>query len=133
MIEQKLFSYTQQLVEELEIDEKIEANLQNIYNFAFSKSLNISIKTIDSAIYVESYLGLLPSQKTEDFLLYMMQANLLGQGTGSGYLGLKEDSQKIKIATFIDEESTYGQFRESIEEFVNWADLWIKKIQDANR
>jgi hypothetical protein len=132
MIEDILLTYIKQLVLELDIEENLEKDKLNQYTLSFSKYLKIHARTINEGFYFTAKLGTIPYEKSEEFFKYVLLANLFGQGTGGGVIGLTEDGKILELSYFHEEKLSYKQFRDIIEEFVNWVDMWQKKISDAN-
>jgi hypothetical protein len=132
MIEDRLLTYIKQLVLELDIEENLEKDKLNQYTLSLSKYLKIHAVTINECFYFKAKLGTIPGEKSEEFFKYVLLANLFGQGTGGGVIGLAEDGKILELSYFHEEKLSYKQFRDIIEEFVNWVDMWQKKVSDAN-
>jgi hypothetical protein len=131
MIEEQLLSYVKQLACELEFDEKLEQDAFGAYNIAFSKTLRINIATINDGFYFSSNLGSCPEKNSEEFFILIMHANLFGIGTGGGVIGLSQEGKTIFFSLYYPQKTSYKQFKDLVEEFVNWVDMWQKKSEDA--
>ncbi len=53
-----------------------------------------------------------------------MTANLFGRETGGGILGLDREGKKVTLLTFLSEGLSYRDFRDNLEDFLNYADAW---------
>jgi hypothetical protein len=90
-------------------------------------ALDIAFKDLEPGFYFLSNVGPLPTKKKEDFLMLVMKANFLGQGTGGGALGLKEDESCLTLSLSLPYEMNYKAFKDSLEEFANFTDYWKKE------
>src|SRR5450432_1160495 len=70
-------------------------------------AFDISMKDLDPGFYFSSNIGPLPKNKKEDFLMLLMKANFLGQGTGGATLGLKEDESFLTLSLSLPYEMNY--------------------------
>lgn len=84
----------------------------------------IQIVKLDPGIYLSATIAPLPTKDKEEFLLKLMKANFLGQGTGGATLGLKEDESFLTLSLTLPYEINYKAFKESVEEFVNYLEYW---------
>ena len=57
-----------------------------------------------------------------------MEANLFGQGTGGGVLGISPERQIFIFSKKILQDLNYQEFKEKIEEFVNYVEFWRLEI-----
>jgi hypothetical protein len=87
----------------------------------------IALKDLEPGYYFYSNIGPLPTKKKEDFLMMVMKANFLGQGTGGGALGLKEDESSLTLSLSLPYEMNYKAFKDNLEEFANFVDYWKKE------
>lgn len=131
MIEEQLISYVKQLAFELEFGEKLQTDKSGFYILGFTKSLQIKIGTINDGFLFSADLGPCPEKNSEDFFMGIMNANLFGQGTGEAVIGLNEDGKKLIFFLYYPRKTSYKQFRDLVEDFVNWVDMWLKKSEDA--
>jgi len=91
-------------------------------------SFDISMKDLDPGFHFSSNIGPLPKNKKEDFLMLLMKANFLGQGTGGATLGLKEDESFLTLSLSLPYEMNYKAFKDSLEDFANFVEYWKKEI-----
>lgn len=66
--------------------------------------------------------------KREEFLLYAMEGNFLGRGTGSGTLALDENKEYLTLSLNIPYEITYEEFHNQLEDFVNYVVFWQNEM-----
>ena len=115
----------QQLCQELGITEPI-LNENQFYQLKIG-AFDIEMKDLDPGFYFSSNIGPLPKKKTEEFLMLLMKANFLGQGTGGATLGLKEDESFLTLSLSLPYEMNYKAFKDSLEEFANFVEFWKKE------
>ena len=115
-----------QLCQELRL-ENVPVDEHLIHHLKIN-SYQISMKDLDPGCYLFSNLGSLPEKKKEDFLMLLMKANFLGQGTGGAAFGLKEDESFLTLSLSLPYEMNYKAFKDSLEDFVNFIDYWKKEI-----
>lgn len=87
-------------------------------------SLSFQVIKLDSGTYLSATIGPMPTKDKEEFLLKLMKANFLGQGTGGGVLGLKEDESFLTLSLSLPYEMDYKTFKENVEEFINYLEYW---------
>jgi len=87
-------------------------------------SLKIDMKDLSPGYYWTSDLRPIPKEKREDFLMLIMKANFLGQGTGGASIGLKEDESCLTLSLSLPYEMNYKEFKDRLEEFTNYVDYW---------
>lgn len=87
-------------------------------------SFSLQVLKLDSGFYLSATIAPLPTKEKEEFLLKLMKANFLGQGTGGGVLGLKEDESFLTLSLSLPYEMDYKIFKETVEEFINYIEYW---------
>lgn len=117
----------EQLFQELELGTVAPIDEHHFHHLKIS-SYPIALKDLDPGCYFSSNIGSLPEKKKEDFLVMIMKANFLGQGTGGATLGLKEDESFLTLSLSLPYEMNYKAFKDSLEDFVNFIDYWKKEI-----
>lgn len=131
MSEKLLVSFIKQLANDLELEEPLEADGHGFYTIAFSKSIHVSIRALETGFYFVAVLGECPARNCEEFFIFAMQSNLFGIGTGGGVIGLNDEGKLLTLTLISPYQMSYRQFKEHVEDFVNWVDLWQKKVHDA--
>jgi hypothetical protein len=116
----------QQLCQDLGMDTVPPADELKIHHLKIN-SFDIEMKDLDPGFYFSSNIGPLPKKKTEEFLMLLMKANFLGQGTGGATLGLKEDESFLTLSLSLPYEMNYKAFKDSLEEFANFVEFWKKE------
>jgi hypothetical protein len=116
----------EQLYQELGLGVIPPVDELKFHHFKIS-SFDISMKDLDPGFYFSSNIGPLPKKKKEDFLMLLMKANFLGQGTGGATLGLKEDESFLTLSLSLPYEMNYKAFKDSLEDFANFVEYWKKE------
>jgi hypothetical protein len=92
----------------------------------------IEVTKLDPGVHLAATVAPLPTKDREDFLLKVMEANFLGQGTGGGVLGLREDESCLTLSLSLPYEMSYRSFKDAVEEFVNFLEYWNKETQTSS-
>ena len=100
---------------------------QKLFHIKLS-GFDITFKEIEPNFYICANIGPLPQNKKEEFLMLIMKANFLGQGTGGGVIGLTENESFLTLSLSLPYEVNYITFKESLEDFANYLDYWKKEI-----
>lgn len=100
---------------------------QKLFHLKIS-GFDIALQEMEPYFYISSNIGALPPQKKEEFLMRVMKANFLGQGTGGGVIGLTENESFLTLSLSLPYEVNYITFKESVEDFTNYLDYWKKEI-----
>ena len=117
----------EQLFKELNLGTLSPLDEEKRYHLKMSR-FDIALKELDPGCFYSSTIGPLPKNKKEDFLMRVMKANFLGQGTGGATIGLKEDESFLTLSLSLPYEMNYKAFKESLEDFVNYIDYWKQEI-----
>ena len=108
---------------------ELEEHSKNHYTLKTGIHESIVLTQEEERITLESIVGPLPNfDDREPFFSYLMQANFLGQGTGGGFLGIN-DKELITFMKISDANVTSIQFKETIEEHLNYLDYWKREIR----
>lgn len=102
------------------------------YQIDFTADLSITLRANDPGYYMQMLLGQAPEQEAEVLFLTLMEANLLGQGTGGGLLGLSLEGNLLVYSKKILQDLNYEAFREKIEEFINYGEFWRMEIKKSS-
>jgi hypothetical protein len=112
-----------QLFEELEIDSIPSFDKDGMAEIHLASFL-IQIIKAENQTHLVAPVTPLPKKEKEAFLIKLMEANFLGQGTGGSVLGLQEDESFLTLSLDLPYEINYTSFKEAIEEFVNYLEYW---------
>ncbi|MCX6995116.1 MAG: type III secretion system chaperone [Chlamydiae bacterium] len=119
------------LAKEFSLPGELKTTSPNTYKIFFGRDLQVIISLNDiTSCRCTGIIGALPTEKTEDFLSYMAFANLLGEGTGGSTIFLDNEGKLIYLSRDFT-LSNYNYFKENVEIFVNYLEMWQKKRDDA--
>lgn len=121
-----LREFLEKLCKELAINIP-KLNEQKIYPLSLGQEL-IAIRDLDPGIALQSQVCEVPKKKKEELYIYLMRANLLGQGTGGTRIGLDSNEKFLTLSLGLPYELNYQKFRESIEDFVNYVIYWREEV-----
>ncbi|NGX52738.1 MAG: hypothetical protein KR126chlam5_01041 [Candidatus Anoxychlamydiales bacterium] len=93
-----------------------------------TKELEVKIFDLEPGFYFLTNIAPCPNEKKEDLFIYLMRANLLGQGTGRSRIGMDMEEKFLTLSYLVDYEVNYLEFKEKLEDFVNYINFWKKEI-----
>lgn len=115
--------YVEKLVEELRLGAAPAPDEKKIMHLSIA-SAAIQIKDLDPGVYFFARIAPVPPMKKEEFFMYLMKANFMGQGAGGGTIGLQEDESFLTLSLSLPYEVNYRSFKEALEDYVNFVDYW---------
>jgi len=116
--------FLEKLCAELSIAPVPKLNEKKNYHFRFSAGTEIAFADLHPGVEMRANICLCPARKREDLFIYLMRANLLGQGTGGARIGLDEKEKSLTLSLGLPYEMNYHAFKEAFEEFVNHLVYW---------
>ena len=60
--------------------------------------------------------------------MYLMKANLLGQGTGGATLAMDENENFLTLSLVLPYDMNYKTFKDALEDFANYLDFWKAEL-----
>ncbi len=122
-----LRDYLEQICKELEV-EKPKLNEEKWYPFKLRDDLQIDLKDLDPGVAMAARMCDAPQKKREELFMYLMRANLLGQGTGGARIGMDQEEKSLTLSMGLPYEMDYTAFRESLEDFANYLVFWREEM-----
>jgi hypothetical protein len=122
-----LRDYLEKLCKEFSI-QMPKLNEQKIYLFHLGNE-SISMRDLDPGLALHAPICEAPMKKKEDLFIYLMRANLLGQGTGGTRIGLDPNEKFLTLSLGLPYELNYQRFRETLEDFVNYLIYWREEVK----
>ncbi len=102
---------------------------KNTYEIAINQQTHVSITKLEIGYFLTSGIGQSPDKRLEEFYIYMMRANFLGQGTGRAVIGMEAGEKNLTLSLYIPYEVSYLEFKDKLESLVNYIEYWRKEIQ----
>jgi hypothetical protein len=121
-----LREFLDRLCKELSIQTP-KINERKVYPFKMGVE-TVSLKDLDPGIALHTQICEVPKKRKEDLFIYLMRANLLGQGTGGTRIGMDSEEKFLTLSLGLPYELNYQLFRETIEDFVNYAIYWREEV-----
>lgn len=118
------------LGKELQITDKITSKTPGEYTIAFDKENTILLSSFEGGYLVHCSVAPCPKQNKELFYNLVMEGNLFGQASYGAVLGLSEEDNNLTLSLELDYNTSYKEFKEKIEDFLNIADFWRKKASE---
>ena len=94
------------------------------YIFRLRIGIEITLTDLHPGVEMRADISPCPEKKREDLFIYLMRANLLGQGTGGSRIGLDEDEKNLTLSLGLPYDMNYNAFKEAFEDFVNHLVYW---------
>ncbi len=121
----------EKLIETVARELKLEAipqkNKEGFYELQVSSL--VLIKELDPGLFLSAKILPVPKAKNKEALfIHLMKANLLGQGTGGGAIGIDEKEKFFTLSLTLPFEVDYKTFHESLEDFLNYVDYWKEEV-----
>lgn len=121
------------LIEALAKELKLEAVPQKDKHSFFQVKINleqtVAIKELEEGAYMTAKILPIPKEGGKEALyIYLMKANLLGQGTGGGALGIDQTEKYFTLSLTLPYELDYKTFHDTLEDFLNYIDYWKEEI-----
>jgi hypothetical protein len=114
----------QQLGQELQMEEFIVSAAPGTYNLSFDHDIKLDASQSAQGYLIKSIIGPCPKQNLEPFCVKVLEANLFGRGTRGAAIGLNAEGNLLTLSLELDYNSTYREFKEKLEDFVNALDFW---------
>lgn len=121
-----LKQFVPQLVKDLELgDMSLASETPGSYVLPLKDNLSIQMTELPSQGFIlKCAFAPSPKEKEELFYTQAMLANLFGQGTHEGILGLNGEGTQLTLTRVVDYQADYKEFKEILEDFINTIDLW---------
>jgi len=116
--------FLEKLCAELSIESVPKLNEKKLFAFHFAPGVVVALADLHPGVEMRAPICLCPSERREDLFIYLMRANLLGQGTGGARIGLDEKEKNLTLSLGLPYEMNYHAFKEAFEEFVNHLVYW---------
>ena len=107
------------------LEDQITSSEGGIFKIKFNE--DISVETFLNSggqYFFKGMIGNCPQERVEDFLLRLMEANLLGKGTYGAAIGLNDDEKMLTLSLEVDYNSTYREWKEKLEDFSTVLNFW---------
>lgn len=124
----KLPELLNELALALELAPLAPAEKKRPIRMALSPAHAIDFRELPKGFSMLSRIGECPPKNKEDFYLYLMRANFLGQGTGNYVLGMDPEEKNLTLSSYFPYEMDFKKFKETVEDFVNFVDYWKDEL-----
>ena len=113
----------EQLCKELAITTP-SLNEKKIYPFRLTSEVEVALKDLDPGVAMQAQICPCPNLRREELFIYLMRANLLGQGTGGSRIGIDSEEKFLTLSLGLPYEMNYKIFKDALEDFVNYLIYW---------
>ncbi|MBA3720904.1 MAG: type III secretion system chaperone [Parachlamydiaceae bacterium] len=128
-----LETFIEQLGNELEIQDLIVITEPGHYKIPFEDDIEVeALRNNEGEYAFKAIIGPLPKEKVDFFIARAMEANLFGKGTLGSAIGLDEEAKLLTLSMEVDYNSSYNEWRDKLEDFINSIDFWRKESLNLN-
>lgn len=127
-----IVNFLNRLADELKLPHVGKLKEKQTFLFEFAKSVAITVKDLDPGMSLTAPIIDCPKIKKEELFIQLMKANLLGQGTGNTRIGMDSEEKTLTLSLGIPYELSYPEFREHVENFINYLIYWREEITKFN-
>lgn len=124
MLEQHII----QLARDLNMESPPIKDKSGIFALNINPERTVSVTELDPGCFLFAPIGPCPQRQAELFFMHAMRGNFLGQGTGGSVLALEENEKVLTLALTVPYDINYKDFKETLEDFVNFADYWRQEL-----
>ena len=103
------------------------------FSFQFNETLLTKLKDLSPGISIQSEICPCPQKNKEDLFIWLMRANILGQGAGGCRIGLSSDEKTLTLSVGLPYEMNYQSFKTRYEDFVNYVFYFRNEIEKYER
>lgn len=123
-----LREFLKRLCNELDIAPFPKLTEKKYYSFRISEGIETELRDLDPGVAMTAKITACPEKRREDLFIFLMRANLLGQGTGGSRIGLDSNEKTLTLSLGLPYEMNYQVFRETLEDFINYLIYWREEI-----
>ena len=117
------------LAEELKLDAVPQKDKNGVFQLKMGGLAQVSLSELEPGVFFSARIIELPKEKNKESLfIYLMKANLMGQGTGGSAIGIDASEKYLTLSHTLPFEVNYKTFRETLEDFLNYIDYWKEEI-----
>lgn len=118
----------EQLGQELAMEDSILHGDQR-YRLSFDNQIDVEAVELDKKTLLKGVIGERPQQNGDAFLLKVLEANLFGDGTRNGVIGLNDEGKVLTLSMEVDYNSSFKDFKEKLEDFISVIEFWRTEAQ----
>jgi hypothetical protein len=123
--------YIEQLSKDLILSHHSLREGEGKHVLQLGNDLTASITLREGDFFLQGMLGACPASNAEEFLCTLMHANLFGQGTHGAVIGMSDSGNMLTFSQALPAPPNYPQFKEKLEDFINYLELWQGKVAAA--
>ncbi len=95
--------------------------------------VTIEFSSTNEVCYVHSFIGLAEDYDAKTLYQTLLDANVLGRGTGGASFGCDAESGDIILSRSFDlEELTFVKFKTAFQEFLNYVEYWTDRLEKGD-
>ncbi len=107
----------------------LEKDSSGYYKVSLNANTAVTLNSQDDHIFLSTKIGPLPKLQNKELLfIYLMQANLIGQGTGGAAIGIDPSEKFFTMSSSLKGDVNFKVFKEGLEDLINYTDYWREEI-----
>lgn len=103
-----------------------------LYTFSLG-SKKIELREEETGYTLWTRVRPIRSKGLEDLYILLMKGNYMGVGTGGAALGLDASEKVLTLSLYIPYEVRFGEFRDYLEDFVNYSAYWDDAVHNFEK
>ncbi len=123
-----IHEFVKKICAELSIPPATQTDSKKLYQLKLGQRTAIDCVDLLPGLGLRANMAPIPSHRKEDLFVYIMRANLLGQGTSRSRIGINATEKSLTLSLGIPYELNYRSFKEAFEEFANHLIYWREEI-----
>jgi hypothetical protein len=123
-----LDKYMAQLQEDLNIEGSLEGETPGTFIISLDGETPIIISPLPIGFSLFCEIIETPKEREDIFLENALRANLFGQGTEGGILGLSDEDSFLTLTKSVEANVDYKTFKEILEDFLNSVEFWKEEV-----
>ena len=121
--------FIETLAEETKLEALLQKDKKGLFQLKIPPLTSISIKELNPGLFFSARIMELPKEGNKEALyIYLMKANLMGQGTGGAVIGITRSEKYLTLSQTLPFEVNYNIFYETLEDFLNYIDYWKEEV-----
>jgi hypothetical protein len=116
------------LIDEIGVEKGLVKDKKGFFIFCLNDEIEIKLQDLNPGVEIYAEVGECPLKGREDLFMYLMKANLLGQGTGGARFGITQNEKILTLSISLPYEIKYDHLKEVLESFANHLISWRNEL-----
>ncbi len=126
-----LDAWVKQIAKELAMEDHIKVHEPGHFTLVFENEVKVDAFQKKDYSVLKSEIVNLPLKNTEALIEKVMETNLYTHGTRGSLIGLNADGNILTLSMEVDNNASYKDFFEKVEDFITVLEHWRKTAKAA--